>query len=85
MSREVLEQSFNKTKEMEEETLKKMRSAQNLGRILGILAAFSVDSTVVWLIVKFLLGFATFSWINALAVVLLVSLLRAKLAQTPGG
>lgn len=85
MSRDILEQAFNKTKEMEEETLKKIRAAENLGRILGILAAFSIDSTVVWLVVKFLLGFATFSWINALAVVLLVSMLRAKLVQTPGG
>jgi hypothetical protein len=81
MSRDILEQALNKTKEIEEENLKKMRTAQHLGRVIGIIAAVVIDSTAVWLIVKFLLGFASFSWISALGVMLLVSMLKAKFDQ----
>ena len=46
--------------------MKKLRLAENVGRIAGIAVAVAMDTTAVWLIIKFMLGFAAFTWINAL-------------------
>ena len=79
MSKEVLEKAFEKTKEIEEKQMKKLRLAENVGRIAGIAAAVAMDTTAVWLIIKFMLGFAAFTWINALGIMFLVNILCIKL------
>ena len=81
MSKEVLEKAFEKTKEIEEKQMKKLRLAENAGRILGITTAIAMDTTAVWLIVKFMLGVAAFTWVNALGVMLLLNILYIKLKK----
>ena len=81
MSREVLEKALNKTNEIEEEQMKKIRLAENIGRFAGIAVAVAMDTTAVWLIIKFMLGFAAFTWVNALGVMLLLNILYIKLKQ----
>lgn len=79
MSKEVLEKAFEKTKEIEEKQMKKLRLAENVGRIAGIAVAVAMDTTAVWLIIKFMLGFAAFTWINALGIMFLANILYIKL------
>jgi predicted metalloendopeptidase len=79
MSKEVLEKAFEKTKEIEKKQMKKLRLAENIGRLAGITVAVAMDTTAVWLIIKFMLGFAAFTWINALGVMLLANILYIKL------
>jgi len=81
MSKEVLEKAFEKTKEIEEKQMKKMRLAENIGKFVGIAVAVAMDTTVVWLIVKFMLGAAAFTWVNALGVMLLLNILYIKLKK----
>ena len=78
MTREILEKALNKTNEIEEKQMKKMRLAENMGRFAGISVAIAMDTTVVWLIIKFMLGFAAFTWINALGVMFLANILYIK-------
>ena len=79
MSKEVLEKAFEKTKELEEKQMKKMRLAENIGRISGIAVAVALDTTAVWLIIKFMLGVTAFTWVNALGVMFLANILYIKL------
>ena len=79
MSREILEKALNKTNEIEEKEVKKLRLAENIGRFVGIGVAVAMDTTVVWLIIKFMLGVAAFTWVNALGVMLLANILYIKL------
>ena len=81
MSRELLEKALNKTKAMEEKEKKKMRLAENAGKVLGIAVAVSMDATFVWLIVKFMIGITTFSWVAALGVMLLANLAYGKFSK----
>ena len=78
MSRDLLEEALNKTNEIEEKQKKKMRLAESAGKIAGIAIALAVDSTFVWLIVKFMLGFVAFSWVQALGVMFLANMIYAK-------
>ena len=78
MSRDLLEEALNKTKEIEEKEKKKMRLAENAGKIAGIIAALTIDATFVWLIVKFVIGVTAFSWVQALGVMFLVNMVYAK-------
>ena len=78
MSRDLLEEALNKTKEIEEKEKKKMRLAENAGKIAGIIAALTIDATFVWLVVKFMIGAASFTWLAALGVMLLVNLAYGK-------
>ena len=79
MSKEVLEQALKKTKELEEKQMKKMRLAESIGRFAGITVAVAMDTTAVWLIIKFMLGVTAFTWVNALGVMLLANILYIKL------
>jgi hypothetical protein len=79
MSREVLEKALNKTKELEEKQMKKLRLAENIGKFTGVVVAVAMDTTAVWLIVKFMLGFAAFTWINALGIMFLANIIYIKL------
>lgn len=79
MSREILEKALNKTNEIEEKEVKKLRLAENIGRFVGIGVAVAMDTTAVWLIIKFMLGFAAFTWVNALGVMLLANIVYVKL------
>ena len=81
MSREILEKALEKTNEIEEKQVKKLRLAENIGRFTGVAVAVAMDTTAVWLIVKFMLGFAAFTWVNALGVLLLLNILYIKLKQ----
>ena len=79
MSKEVLEKAFEKTKEIEEKQMKKLRLAENIGRFSGIATAVALDTTVVWLIIKFMIGVSAVSWIQVLGGMLLLSILYIKL------
>ena len=79
MSKEVLEKAFEKTKELEEKQMKKMRLAENIGKFTGIAVAVALDTTAVWLIIKFMLGVAAFTWVNALGIMFLANILYIKL------
>ena len=81
MSREILEKALNKTNEIEEKQVKKLRLAENIGRFAGISVAVAMDTTAIWLIIKFMLGFAAFTWVNALGAMLLLNILYIKLKQ----
>lgn len=79
MSKEVLEKAFEKTKEIEEKQMKKLRLAENIGRIAGISVAVAMDTTAVWLILKFMIGLSAVTWIQALGGMLLLNILYIKL------
>ena len=78
MSRDLLEEALNKTNEIEEKQKRKMRLAESAGRIAGLVVAVIIDATFVWLIVKFMLGFVAFSWVQALGVMFLANMIYAK-------
>ena len=78
MSRELLQKALNKTNEMEEKKLKKQKLAENLGTILGMIVSICFDATFVWLIIKFMIGSASFTWLGALGVILLANLVYGK-------
>ena len=81
MTREILEKSLEKTNKIEEKQMKKLRLAENIGKFAGIGVAIAMDTTAVWLIIKFMLGLAAFTWVNALGVLLLLNILYIKLKQ----
>ena len=78
MSKELLEKALSKTNEMEEKQKKKMRLAENAGKIAGIAVALAMDATFVWLVVKFMIGVTSFTWVAALGVMLLANLAYGK-------
>jgi hypothetical protein len=78
MSKEILEKAFEKTKEIEEKQVKKLRLAENIGRFVGIGVAVAMDTTAVWLIIKYMLGVAAFTWVNALGVMFLANIFYIK-------
>lgn len=81
MSREVLEQALKKTKEIEEKNMKKMRAAELAGKSIGILVALAADATFVWLVVKFMIGVTSFTWVAALGIMLLANLVAGKISK----
>ena len=81
MSRELLEKALNRTNEMEEKEKKEMRLGENAGKVVGIAVAVSLDATFIWLIVKFMIGITTFSWVAALGVMLLANLAYGKFSK----
>ena len=78
MSKEILERALEKTNEIEEKQMKKLRLAEGIGKFAGIAVAVAVDTTAVWLIIKFMIGAAAFTWIQALGVMLLANILYIK-------
>ena len=78
MSQEILERALERTNEIEEKEMKRAKLAEGIGKILGVTIAVSMDTTAVWLIVKFMLGFTAFTWINALGVVFLATIVYFK-------
>ena len=81
MSRDLLEKALNKTNEMEEKEKKKMRMAENVGKWVGIAIAISLDATFVWLVVKFMIGVTSLTWVGALGIMLLANLAYGKFAK----
>ena len=81
MSKEILEKALNKTRELEEKEMKKMRLAESAGKWVGIAIAISLDATFVWLVVKFMIGAASFTWLGALGVMLLANLAYGKFSK----
>ena len=79
MSREVLEKALEKTNEMEEKKKKKMQLAEQIGWVTGVAVATALETTLVWAILKFVIGLAAFSWLSTLGVVILANLVCSKL------
>jgi hypothetical protein len=79
MSKEVLEKAFEKTKEIEERQMKKLRLAENIGKFAGIVTAVALDTTAVWLIIKFMIGLSAVTWVQVLGGMLLLNILCIKL------
>ena len=77
MSRDLLEEAFKKTKEIEEKEQRKLKAAESLGIAAGLATALALDATVVWLIVKFLIGFPL-SWPAAVGCILLLYIIKVK-------
>jgi hypothetical protein len=79
MSKEILQRALEKTNEIEEKEVKKLKLAENIGKILGVGITVALDTTLVWLIIKFMLGFAAFTWVNALGAMFLANIIYVKL------
>ena len=77
MSQEILEKAFNKTKELEQKQLRKMKLAGAVGTVLGAGVAILLDTTVFWLIAKYLVGFSI-SWVAVLGYSLAFSMIMYK-------
>ena len=77
MSQEMLERALNKTIEREEKSKKAERAAMVAGKVLGAAAALSLDATLVWLVLTYLVSFPV-SWVTALGWTLLAYLVAAK-------
>ena len=78
MTRDLLEAALNKTKELEEKEMKTRKLAENIGKYTGVAFAICLDSLFVWLIVKFMIGVAGFTFLGALGVMLLANLVYVK-------
>lgn len=81
MSREILEKALNKTNELEKKEMKRQKAAEAAGRIIGIAVALAADATFVWLVVKFMIGVSSFTWLGALGVMLLANLAYGKFSK----
>ena len=79
MSKEVLEKALKKTNELEEKEMKKMKLAERIGWVTGIAIATALETTLVWAVVKFVIGAVAFSWLSALGTVILANLVCSKL------
>ena len=78
MSQEILEKAFNKTKELEEKQLRKMKVAETVGRVVGSLVAVALDALVVWAIVNYLIGVSV-GFVPVLGGVLMSMFILAKI------
>jgi small-conductance mechanosensitive channel len=56
LTRDILEKAFDKTKELEQKHIKKMKLAHAIGLACGWTAAIALDALVVWAILKFMIG-----------------------------
>ena len=77
MSKDILESALQKTRELEEKEKKRMKLAETLGRITGVLAVWAVDATFVWAVVNFMIG-ASFTWLASAGAVALVWMASLK-------
>lgn len=78
MSKEVLEKALNKTKELEEKQLRKMKVAETAGRVVGSLVAVALDAVVVWAIVNYLIGVSV-GFVPVLGGILMSMFILAKI------
>jgi hypothetical protein len=56
LTRDILERAFDKTKELEEKQMKKLKIASALGNACGWTAAMALDALAIWLILNFMVG-----------------------------
>ena len=78
MSREILEEAFRKSRKEEERQLAMAKFTETLGRVVGTTVAIMIDGTVVWLILKFMIGLQV-GWVAVLGGMFLLNLLILKL------
>ena len=79
MSKEVLEKAFEKTKEIEEKQMKKLRLAENIGRSsLALALQLPWTPPQFGLSLSSCLGSLPFTWVNALGVMFLANILYIK-------
>ena len=81
MSKEVLEKALNKTKELEEKQLRKMKVAETAGRVVGSLVAVALDAVVVWAIVNYLIGVSV-GFVPVLGGILMSMFILAKIKSS---
>ena len=81
MSKEVLEKALNKTKELEEKQLRKMKVAETAGRVFGSLVAVALDAVVVWAIVNYVIG-ASVGFVPVLGGILMSMFILAKIKSS---
>lgn len=77
MTKDILEKAYEKSKEIEEKQLKRMQLAGAVGTVLGAGVAILLDTTVFWLIAKYLVGFSI-SWVAVLGYSLAFSMIMYK-------
>ena len=78
MSKEVLEKALNKTKELEERQLKRMKVAEGAGKVAGSIVAVGLDALVVWAIVNYLIGMSV-GFVPVLGSILIAMFILAKI------
>ena len=78
MSKEILEKSLEKTNELEEKLMKKVKIAEALGKITGSLVAVALDALIVWAILNYMVGF-TVGFIPVLGGSLMFMVILAKI------
>ena len=74
MSKDALEAALQKTREMEDKKKKRMALAERVGFLAGILVSMLIDATLVWLIIKYMVGATAFTWLAALGILFLANL-----------
>ena len=77
MSREILEEAFRKSRKEEERQLAKAKIMETLGRVVGTTIAIMIDGTVVWMVLKFMIGLQV-GWVAVLGGMFLLNLLVLK-------
>lgn len=80
MTRQLLEQAFAKTKEIEDKKHKRMELAKRFGTAAGALVALLLDSTFIWAVLNFMVG-VSFSWLATLGSYTLLNLFIGKLKR----
>ena len=78
MSKEVLEKALNKTKEIEEKQLKRMKVAESVGKVVGSVVAVGLDALIVWAVLNYLIGMSV-GFVPTLGFVLLAMFILAKI------
>ena len=78
MSREILEEAFRKSRKEEERQLAKAKIMETLGRVVGTTIAIMIDGTVVWMVLKFMIGLQV-GWVAVLGGMFLLNLLVLKI------
>ena len=79
MSKDALEAALQKTRDIEDKKKKRMELAEKAGLIAGVLVSICIDATIVWLIIKFMVGATSFTWLAALGILMLANLVFSKI------
>ena len=78
MSKDVLEKALQKTNEMEEKEIKRMKLAESVGKVVGSIVAVGLDALVVWAIVNYLIGMSV-GFVPVLGGILISMFILAKI------
>lgn len=72
MSREVLEDMYKATQNIEKRKEARHKFAETLGTITGATVALALDATMIWAVLNFMIGFQL-TWVGCLGIVILAN------------